>query len=379
MAEVTSTHVVAQFKYSYEYEGKTVSFKKGEIFQLLNTSNKDWWQVRRWLENGTCENLYVPANYMKIKEQEGPSHVYQNMSELQEDYKRMKQQMEEKKEQLESSVSKHTTTSDKKAPPPTQPKTSPKLVHPKPHRKQHGPAGGGTANGHPGNKLHSPHTAKIEPEYAIPNSPSSQRKPTTAPTVVTTVAPSSRTTEPPHLLATSGPIAREWQPGYALPMPKKQRSNTTIPSPAADTEETSLDVGPRKLVPGIGNHLQQLELTFSQQMNSVGSGSHLLSSSVPTSTHKIMPEVKPKPVKDLIRPKSYCIDDENSLEVSTFKVSATSFGIPEEPFENNFAQPKVHKSYTRPDYSNQGVPPSLKVRINYILSSCIVNIMRMVY
>ena len=59
-----STTVIVQHDYSYSYKGKTVSFKKGERFQLLNKANSDWWQVRRW-NQGVAEDVYVPAVYLK--------------------------------------------------------------------------------------------------------------------------------------------------------------------------------------------------------------------------------------------------------------------------------------------------------------------------
>lgn len=351
MAEVTSSHVVAQFKYSYEYEGKTISFKKGETFQLLNTTNKDWWQVRRWLEDGTCESLYVPANYMKMKEkEEDSSHLYQNVKDLQDDYKRIKEQLDKKEQPAEKTKRDQPAEktkrepAEKKVPPPTQPKTSPKMNRPKPNAKPDRPLPG---NSHHGNKPHLP--PSTEPEYAVPHSPQVTRK---------DVAP--KVEAPPT--SAPGQITQEWQPGYALPAPKK-RSHTALNS---TEESSSLDIGPRKLVPGVfeGNHLHQLELTLSQQMNTSSSN---LSSSVPgiPSSRGVPVGLKPKPSKaNAVRPKSYCIDDEtNHSEVSTFKISATSFGIPEEPTANNEPHPQPRKSYKRPDYNptaSQGGHP-LKV------------------
>lgn len=78
--------VRAAYNYSYNYEGKKISFKKDEEFQLLTKSNKDWWQVRRWME-GSAQDIYVPAVYVKeveedvvVKKEEDPT--YMNLSEL---------------------------------------------------------------------------------------------------------------------------------------------------------------------------------------------------------------------------------------------------------------------------------------------------------
>lgn len=56
--------VKAAYNYSYNYEGQKISFKKDEEFQLLTKSNKDWWQVRRWMD-GCAQDIYVPAVYVK--------------------------------------------------------------------------------------------------------------------------------------------------------------------------------------------------------------------------------------------------------------------------------------------------------------------------
>ena len=84
--QLAMAKVRAAYNYSYNYEGKKISFKKDEEFQLLTKSNKDWWQVRRWME-GSAQDIYVPAVYVKevdeevvIKKEEDPT--YMNLSEL---------------------------------------------------------------------------------------------------------------------------------------------------------------------------------------------------------------------------------------------------------------------------------------------------------
>ena len=66
--------VRAAYSYSYNYEGKEISFKKDEEFQLLVKSNKNWWQVRRWMD-GSAQDIYVPAVYIKEVEATGPAVV----------------------------------------------------------------------------------------------------------------------------------------------------------------------------------------------------------------------------------------------------------------------------------------------------------------
>lgn len=80
--------VRAAYNYSYNYEGKKISFKKDEEFQLLMKSNKDWWQVRRWMD-GSAQDIYVPAVYVKEVESTGPAVVkdqkdptYMNLDDL---------------------------------------------------------------------------------------------------------------------------------------------------------------------------------------------------------------------------------------------------------------------------------------------------------
>ena len=82
--------VKAAYNYSYNYEGKKISFKKDEEFQLLSKSNNDWWQVRRYLD-GAAQDIYVPAVYVKeVKEPVAPKEVdptYMNLDDLKQDHK----------------------------------------------------------------------------------------------------------------------------------------------------------------------------------------------------------------------------------------------------------------------------------------------------
>lgn len=78
--------VKAAYNYSYNYEGQKISFKKGEEFQLLTKSNKDWWQVRRWLD-GCAQDIYVPAVYMSEVENsdivvQSDQATYMNLDDL---------------------------------------------------------------------------------------------------------------------------------------------------------------------------------------------------------------------------------------------------------------------------------------------------------
>lgn len=75
--------VKAAYNYSYNYEGKKISFKKDEQFQLLSKSNKDWWHVRRWM-NDAAQDIYVPAVYVKEVEEPAPctEDLYMNLDEL---------------------------------------------------------------------------------------------------------------------------------------------------------------------------------------------------------------------------------------------------------------------------------------------------------
>lgn len=80
-----SGSVKAVYNYTYVYEGTKISFKKDEEFQLLAKSNKDWWQVRRWGDDGCAHDIYVPAVYVKeVQTEKKPKreNLYQNITEI---------------------------------------------------------------------------------------------------------------------------------------------------------------------------------------------------------------------------------------------------------------------------------------------------------
>ena len=60
------TRVSAVWGYDYEHNGKSISFAAGEMFDLVDKSNADWWLVSRSLG----EKFYVPANYLKEEQAE---------------------------------------------------------------------------------------------------------------------------------------------------------------------------------------------------------------------------------------------------------------------------------------------------------------------
>ena len=55
------TRVSAVWGYDYEHNGKSISFAAGEMFDLVEKSNADWWLVSRM----PGEKFFVPANYLK--------------------------------------------------------------------------------------------------------------------------------------------------------------------------------------------------------------------------------------------------------------------------------------------------------------------------
>ena len=57
--------VLAKFDYSYTHGGKTVSFKIGDRFSLINKVNNDWWHVKRSNVSGDVEEIYVPVLYVE--------------------------------------------------------------------------------------------------------------------------------------------------------------------------------------------------------------------------------------------------------------------------------------------------------------------------
>ena len=73
--------VKALYSYTYDYEGSKISFKCGDEFLLLAKVNNDWWHVRRWIDLGCAQDIYIPAVYVKeVGEEENP--LYQNTAEL---------------------------------------------------------------------------------------------------------------------------------------------------------------------------------------------------------------------------------------------------------------------------------------------------------
>lgn len=58
------TAVLAKFDYSYTHGGKTISFKIGDRFSLINKANADWWHVKRHVSGG-LEEIYVPVLYVE--------------------------------------------------------------------------------------------------------------------------------------------------------------------------------------------------------------------------------------------------------------------------------------------------------------------------
>ena len=304
--------VEAQFKYSYQYEGKTISFLKGEKFSLIKKVNGDWWQVKRKHDNGTLESIYVPANYMKeTQDEETQSHTYQNFSDIQADYAKAKDSL--KKQQLQNS-----------APPPAPPvvRVSPKLSRMKSldvvlDNKHTNGGGRGVALTTP------PSRTDTEPEYAIPHSPKIVKR-------------GSEGAE------TIKPIVRDWQPGYSLPM--KQRSATV----AADLEST-LDKGSRgppgapptpSPTPNQGDNQRH---NFQSVLNNQLSGGRLIPAGGPG------PAPKPKPKHgSLPRPKSSCIEDVLPSNPSTFGAAILGMG-------NKLATPTAdnRRSYKKPSVISQ--------------------------
>ena len=57
--------VLAKFDYSYTHGGKTISFKIGDRFSLINKANNDWWHVKRSSVTGGVEEIYVPVLYVQ--------------------------------------------------------------------------------------------------------------------------------------------------------------------------------------------------------------------------------------------------------------------------------------------------------------------------
>lgn len=283
-----SSAVIAQYKYSYVYEGKTISFKKGEKFQLLSKANHDWWQVRRW-NQGEADDIYVPANYMKEEEEtvkeENP--LYENVEEL-----AAKLRKERNGPALEKNL-------------------QPKNLQPAPVSQP------STGNGHIPQPAPKPSpTHKVEPEYATPNSPiTNRRKPSDEAPPPVSISPNPET-----------PIFKEWQKGYALPSPKsrsqsvndeqsmekKQRAPPPVAAKSRD-HIRSADKGQKQVI----------EALLSRQIRGDSPSRQDSSPQGPSSLGP--PEVKPR--HKMQRPKSYVFDaneETSSNTFSTFKTAAFS-------------------------------------------------------
>ena len=61
MQDVIETRTVPQVKVSHAYTGQGMKVEKGDVLLLIQTTNKDWWQIRK----GDGTEGYVPANYVK--------------------------------------------------------------------------------------------------------------------------------------------------------------------------------------------------------------------------------------------------------------------------------------------------------------------------
>ena len=72
------TAVLAKFDYSYTHGGKTISFKIGDRFSLINKANADWWHVKRCSVNGGVEEIYVPVLYVE-EVADNPSYSTQSL------------------------------------------------------------------------------------------------------------------------------------------------------------------------------------------------------------------------------------------------------------------------------------------------------------
>ena len=271
-----TTAIEAVFKYSYQYDGKTISFQKGETFSLIKKVNGDWWQVKRKHDDGQLESIYVPANYMKeVEDLTAQSHTYQNMSDLQAEYTKAKQRLKKETKSANPIV-----------------RVSPKLSRTKSTDitvETKKPNGGISPAVHM-----APSRSGTEPEYAVPHSP-------------------KLTSTQDEIMK---PIAREWQPGYALPQHVKIRSATVN-----DIETSSLDAGNRNSSAiTTNNGSNQERHNIHQLLNSQLGGVR----NVGSNQSKAVPTPKPKPSKSnsLQRPKSYCVDDEIPTTPSTFMSSS---------------------------------------------------------
>lgn len=66
-----------QFVALYDYEARTdedLSFKKGEILEILNDTQGDWWYAK---SRTTKQEGYIPSNYVaKVKSLESEAYVW---------------------------------------------------------------------------------------------------------------------------------------------------------------------------------------------------------------------------------------------------------------------------------------------------------------
>lgn len=245
--------VKAVYNYSYDYEGSKITFRKGEEFQLLSKANQDWWQVRRWKE-GSAQDIYVPAVYVKEVEQvkeENP--LYENITDL---AKKLKENgdVSDDGPQYDLPTTKPKKESSVKDKTRNEPITSP-LHHaqrPKPEPldgKVHTDGSSLKTNGFVPKNQRPP----AEENTTEPSSPSRVPK----------RSKSGKETSPPIVVADSSTpksgqkpsIKDGWIPTYALPpvSPKlRSRSvNTDARSgiPPTSPIESSLDRFPRALSP----------------------------------------------------------------------------------------------------------------------------------
>ena len=71
---------LSQFVALYDYEARTIedlSFKKGEIVEVINDTQGDWWFAR---SRTTKLEGYIPSNYVaKVKSLESEPYVFAGM------------------------------------------------------------------------------------------------------------------------------------------------------------------------------------------------------------------------------------------------------------------------------------------------------------
>lgn len=73
---VEAASAIPQFVALYDYEARTIedlSFKKGEIVEIINDTQGDWWYAR---SRTTKQEGYIPSNYVaKVKSLESEPYV----------------------------------------------------------------------------------------------------------------------------------------------------------------------------------------------------------------------------------------------------------------------------------------------------------------